>query len=540
MNKATSPIQENTEWWRDAIIYQVYIRSLCDSNGDGIGDLAGIRSRLPYFASLGVDALWITPFFRSPMKDFGYDVSDYREVDPLFGSLDDFDTLLAEAHTLGIRIIIDQVLSHTSDQHSWFKQSRESRDNAKADWYVWADPAEDGSAPNNWLSIFGGPAWQWEPRRKQYYLHNFLDSQPDLNYHNPAVQAQILEEVEFWLQRGVDGFRLDAINFCFHDADLRDNPAKPAAEREGRGFSVDNPYAYQRHLYNNTQPEMLPFLERLRALIDRYPGVVTLGEVSSEDSLATMAEYTAPGRLHTAYSFELLVEDYSAAHIRRTVETMEKSMNGGWPCWSVGNHDVTRVLSRWGGPEPSTAQARMLNALLLSLRGSVCSYQGEELGLTEADIPREQLQDPYGIAFWPDFKGRDGCRTPIPWDADGGEAGFTQGHAWLPVPEAHRPLAVAQQEQNGSVLEAYRAMVQFRKSQAALRWGGILFEDTAPEVLAFRRQGDTDILCIFNLHASPVDMEIPAGAVDITPPELAAESDFAGTLPGYGLRFLAL
>ena len=543
LNKKTAnQTQVDNAWWRDAVIYQVYVRSLCDSNGDGVGDLNGIRSRLDYFSSLGVDALWITPFFRSPMKDFGYDVSDYRDVDPLFGSLEDFDQLLSSAHQLGIRIIIDQVLSHTSDQHAWFQESRESRDNPRSDWYVWADPQADGSAPNNWLSIFGGPAWTWEPRRKQYYLHNFLDSQPDLNYHNPAVQAQILDEVEFWLKRGVDGCRLDAINFCFHDAALRDNPAKPESEREGRGFSVDNPYAHQRHLYNNTQPEMLPFLERLRGLVDQYPGVVTLGEISSEDSLATMADYTAEGRLHMAYSFELLVDDYSARHIRDTVETMEQRMGAGWPCWSVGNHDVTRVLSRWGNGQADPAQARMLNALLLSLRGGVCSYQGEELGLTEADIPLEQLQDPYGINFWPDFKGRDGCRTPIPWGDRDEHADFTCGSPWLPVAPEHRQRAVSTQEQDqASVLNAYRAMVAFRKSEPALRWGDIEFLDTAGEVLAFRRTVDGDsLLCVFNLDAAAASFELPGMVVNVTPSALGsnAPAQLSGELPGHAFLFL--
>ncbi|HEX5307096.1 MAG TPA: alpha-amylase family glycosyl hydrolase, partial [Dyella sp.] len=230
-------------WWRGAVIYQIYPRSFLDTNGDGVGDLPGIIERLDYVAGLGVEAIWISPFFKSPMADFGYDIADYRDVDPLFGTLDDFDRLLAKAHGLGIKVMIDQVLSHTSIEHAWFQESRQSRDNAKADWYVWADAKEDGTPPNNWLSLFGGCAWQWEPRRSQYYLHNFLTSQPDLNFHNPAVRAAILDSVKFWLDRGVDGLRLDAINFCFHDAQLRDNPPKPPHERVGRGFSPDNPYA---------------------------------------------------------------------------------------------------------------------------------------------------------------------------------------------------------------------------------------------------------------------------------------------------------
>ena len=293
-------------WWRGAVIYEIYPRSFLDSNGDGVGDLPGILQRLDYVAEIGVDAIWIAPFFRSPMADFGYDVADYRAVDPLFGTMADFDRLLARAHQLGLKVMIDQVLSHTSSEHEWFRESRQSRDNPKSDWYVWADPKPDGTPPNNWLSIFGGVAWRWEPRRRQYYLHNFLSSQPDLNFHQPQLRQAVLDNVRFWLDKGVDGLRLDAINFCYHDQALRDNPPKPPTERKTRGFSPENPYAYQYHLYDNTQPENLQFLGELRALLDEYPNTAALAEISSEDSIATTAEYTSGNRLHMGYSFELL------------------------------------------------------------------------------------------------------------------------------------------------------------------------------------------------------------------------------------------
>ncbi|MCH4296662.1 alpha-glucosidase family protein [Shewanella sp. 3B26] len=492
----------NTPWWRGAAIYQIYPRSLQDTNGDGIGDLKGIIQRLDYIASLNVDAIWISPFFRSPMKDFGYDISDYLDVDPMFGTMADFDELIAKAHSLGLKVVIDQVLSHTSDEHAWFAESRQSRDNPKADWYVWADPREDGTAPNNWLAIFGGCAWEWEPRRQQYYLHNFLKSQPDLNFHCEAVRRAVLDNVEFWLKKGVDGFRLDAITFCFHDAELRDNPAKPTDKRQGRGFSEDNPYAYQYHWYNNERPETLGFIEDLRALIDRYPGTVTLGEVSSEDSLATMAEYTkGDNRLHMAYSFELLTKDYSAAYIRSTVEALENAIGDGWPCWAIGNHDVERVLSRWGQGKGTPQMAKMLSALLGSLRGSLCVYQGEELGLTEAEIPFDALQDPFGIAFWPNFKGRDGCRTPMPWQSEGDFMGFGECAPWLPLPETHRSLSVASQEKVvDSILNQFRRFMAWRGTQPALVGGDIKFIDTKEPVLAFeRRLGDEIVLCAFNL-----------------------------------------
>lgn len=488
-------------WWRGAVIYQVYPRSLMDSNGDGIGDLPGVIEKLDYIHSLGVDAIWISPFFKSPMKDFGYDISDYREIDPLFGTLSDFDKLVDKAHAFGIKIIIDQVLSHTSDQHQWFQQSCQSRVNDKADWYVWADALDDGSPPNNWLSIFGGSAWQWEPRRCQYYLHNFLRSQPDLNFHSPAVRQAILDEVEFWLKRGVDGLRLDAINFCFHDQQLRNNPSKPVSERKGRGFQEDNPYAFQRHIYDNTRPENLEFIQSLRALMDRYPGSVTLGEISAEDSLKTMAEYIAGNnRLHMAYSFELLVNKLCTDHIRTTIETLENGLAGGWPCWSISNHDVVRVMSRWGDGRREANLAKVLNALLLSLRGSICSYQGEELGLTEADITPDELQDPYGIAFWPMFKGRDGCRTPMPWQQSANNAGFSKAaQTWLPIPDAHRQYAVDVQEvDDSSVLNAYRTFVHWRRGKAALRVGTIRFLDAPRDSLMFIREyeGERVLVCI--------------------------------------------
>jgi len=539
---------ETDLWWRGAVIYQVYPRSLMDSNADGIGDIRGIIEKLDYIASLGVEAIWVSPFFKSPMKDFGYDISDYRAIDAIFGNLQDFDQLIEQAHAKGLKIIIDQVLSHTSDEHAWFTESRQSRDNPKADWYVWADAREDGTPPNNWLAIFGGCAWEWEPRREQYYLHNFLKSQPDLNFHNPQVQAEILAAVEYWLKKGVDGLRLDAITFCFHDQQLRDNPPKPKEERKGRGFTEDNPYAFQYHWYNNDRPENLAFLESIRQLMDRYPGSVTLGEISSEDSLATMAEYTkGDKRLHTTYSFELLVEKFSTRYIRETVETLETRLSEGWPCWSMGNHDVRRVMTRWGGPDQSDAQAKLFNAMLLSLRGSVCSYQGEELGLTEADIQQHELQDPYGITFWPRFKGRDGCRTPMPWQQQQINAGFSAAsHTWLPIPEEHRARAVDVQDKNpASVLNAYRQFVQWRKNQPALRTGDIRFYDAPEGQLIFTRQHkNQSLVVVMNFTAESVTLDLNHVSLG----EALAGHGFAGaccnnkqvTLPAYGAEYFYL
>ncbi|WP_199100089.1 alpha-glucosidase family protein [Dyella sp. ASV21] len=532
-------------WWRGAVTYQIYPRSFMDTNGDGVGDLPGIIDKLDYVASLGVDAIWVAPFFRSPMADFGYDIADYRQVDPLFGSNDDFDRLLSKAHRLGLKVMIDQVLSHTSAEHAWFKESRESRDNPKADWYVWADARDDGTPPNNWLSLFGGCAWQWEPRRGQYYLHNFLTSQPDLNFHHPDVRHAVLDEVKYWLDKGVDGLRLDAINFCFHDQALRDNPPKPEEKRVGRGFSPDNPYAFQYHYYNNTRPENLGFLEDLRALLDRYPDVAALGEISAEDSLATTAEYTSGRRLHMGYSFELLTDDYSAGYIRGTVQNLEAQMREGWPCWAISNHDVARVVSRWGNGHASPRLANMLSAMVCSLRGSVCVYQGEELGLTEAYVPYESLQDPYGITFWPTFKGRDGCRTPMPWNG-GVNAGFSVGEPWLPVPPEHQSLAVTLQEGDAhSALNGFRSFMTWRKAQPALRWGDIQFLDTPEPVLAFTRRHDGQrVLAAFNLSDAPVQLTLPdiAQATPINGHGLA-HGELHGqqlSLPAHGLLFARL
>ena len=503
---------DDEAWWRGAVIYQIYPRSFMDSNNDGIGDLRGIIDKLGYIADLGVDAVWISPFYKSPMKDFGYDVSDYRAVDPVFGNLDDFDRLVEGAHRLGLRIIIDQVLSHTSDQHPWFTESRSGRENSRANWYVWADPKADGTPPNNWLSVFGGSAWQWEPRREQYYLHNFLASQPDLNYHEPAVVMQMLDEVEFWLKRGVDGMRLDAINFCYHDRRLRDNPAKPKSARIGRGYRTDNPYAWQYHEYDNTQPENLEFLQELRTLSDRYSEVVLLGEVTGESPIETMLQYTSGSeRLHMAYNFELLADDFSLAHIRSAVESLEKRSVKCWPCRSIGNHDVARVTTRWGGNGSPRATSKLLNALLLSLKGSVCSYQGDELGLTQAEIAPEDIRDPYGMAFWPLFQGRDGCRTPMPWNDCDAASGFTDGTPWLPVPDEHRDKAVENQLKDaGSVLHSYRTFVRWRRSQPALNFGDIRFLDSPENTMAFVREYKGErLLAVFNFNPAATGLDLP-------------------------------
>ena len=417
---ATKAVPLDKDWWRGAVIYQIYPRSYQDTSGDGIGDLYGIAQRLEYIESLGVDAIWISPFFTSPMKDFGYDISDYNNVDPMFGTLSDFDYLIKQAHDRGIKIMIDLVISHTSDLHPWFVESRASRYNPKADWYVWADPKPDGSPPNNWLSIFGGTAWAWDPTRLQYYQHNFLTSQPDLNFHSPDVQDAVLDVARFWLDRGVDGFRLDTINFYFCDDELRDNPALPPDERNDSIAPAVNPYNYQNHLYDKNRPENLEFLKRFRALMEEYPAIASVGEVGdAQRGLSIVADYTSgDDKMQMCYAFEFLAnEPLTPRRVRQVVGDFFAAAPDGWVCWAFSNHDVVRHATRWAADVADRDHyLKLLAGILLSLRGSVCLYQGEEIGLTEADLAYEDLRDPYGIQFWPDFKGRDGCRTPMVWE----------------------------------------------------------------------------------------------------------------------------
>jgi alpha-glucosidase len=496
-----------SDWWRGAVIYQIYPRSFCDSNGDGIGDLQGAMAKLDHVASLGADGIWLSPFFRSPMKDYGYDVSDYCDVDPLFGTLADADALIARAHALNLKVIIDLVWSHSSDQHAWFAESRSSRDNPKADWYVWADAKPDGSPPNNWQAMFGGCAWTWDARRRQYYLHNFLPEQPDLNVHNPAVQDALLETARFWLKRGVDGFRLDVVNFYTHDRELRDNPSLNLPRAPAR------PHQFQRHLYDRTQPETLEFISRFRALLDEY-GAMSVGEIEDEEPLKVQRDYTeGPQRLHTAYSFYLLRTK------RMTPAVIKDAMAGwegaaGWPSWSFSNHDVVRFPTRLAEGDPQ--RAKLMLALLLSLRGAAFIYQGDELGLPHGEVPFERLRDPEAIAFWPSGIGRDGARTPMPWTHDGNMAGFASASdAWLPLDPRHRELAAdAQANDPNSMLAFTREMIALRRAHEALRTGDFIALDAPEPVLAFeRRAGDARMLCIFNLGEASALRPLPAGSV---------------------------
>lgn len=517
------------EWWRGSVIYQIYPRSFCDSNGDGVGDLCGIESHIDYVKQLGVDGVWLSPFFQSPMKDFGYDVSDYKKVDPIFGADEEFDALLAKAHEAKLKLIIDQVYSHTSDQHQWFRESRVSRDNPKSDWYVWADAKADGAPPNNWISLFGGQAWSWDTRRRQYYMHNFLAEQPDLNFHNPEVRAAIMDTAKFWLDRGVDGFRLDVANFYFHDRALRNNPPK----RPEGGFP--RPYAHQRHLYDRSRPENLKFMEEFRQLVDRYEDKMTVAEIGSDSYVARSIDYTGPGRLHTAYNFLLLENGpLTAGLIRNALESWKS--DAAWPSWSFSNHDVVRARTRWGGENASDAFCQMLMGVLMCLRGTIFLYQGEELGLPQAKVPFDRLRDPEGIRFWPDSLGRDGCRTPMPWISDAPNAGFSRAEPWLPVDGRHNALAVdVQSEDPYSTLNRTRAFIDFRRRHSALRTGEIRFIDAPEPILAFHRHSEDErLICVFNLGRGQETFSLPKGSRVLDYGLKGALDGRLAVLPPYG------
>ena len=516
-------------WWRGATIYQVYPRSFCDSNGDGIGDLPGITSKLDYIASLGVDAVWLSPFFTSPMKDFGYDVADYCGVDPIFGTLYDFDALIAKAHSLGLKILIDQVYSHTSDQHAWFAESRASRHNAKVDWYVWADPKADGSPPNNWQSVFGGPAWTWDARRGQYYMHNFLSSQPQINMHNPVVQDAMLAVAAFWLDRGVDGFRVDAINFAMHDPELKDNPPAPI----GNGVRT-RPFDFQLKIHNQSHPDIPDFISRLRALMDQYPEIFSVAEVGGPDPDREMKAFTA-GNSHfnSAYGFNFLyAEQLTPALVREAVDAWPDADGIGWPSWAFSNHDAPRWISRWAPEDAREAYAAMAMMLFIALRGNVILWQGEELGLTQVDIPFEKLQDPEAIANWPLTLSRDGTRTPMPWNEDQLHCGFSSAEPWLPLGADHRGMAVDGQEADPhSMLALTKRLLAIRNNNAALQIGDLKIVEARGDLLVFERRSlHQTLICAFNMGRQAIDWQpvqhdrwrTLTSANDATPQSLSA------------------
>ena len=501
-------------WWETAVIYQIYPRSYQDSNNDGIGDLPGITSRLEYIANLGVDAIWISPFFKSPQKDFGYDVSDYCDVNPDYGTLADFDELLATAHQHDLKVMVDIVPAHCSDQHTWFQQSRQSRDNDKADWFHWVDPMADGTPPTNWLSFFGGPAWSWEPRRQQYYLHNFLSSQPNLNHANPEVREAMADVARFWFDRGVDGFRLDAVHTINADSSpYKNNLANPDFT-PGPLPQQQQPFFRQLHdSAQLNQPAIQQFSETFRSVADQYEDRYLMGELHGDDPIKACQTFTAPGRLHATYNFNLLAWDgLDVDELKSAITDAIEAFNGtGRLSFAFSNHDVprsaTRQLHRLGlHTDQQTALQLLLLKLETCLIGSACIYQGEELALQDVrDIPVEKMQDPWGIEFAPVFLGRDTCRTPMVWRGDASNGGFSKANTtWLPIDKRHlQRAALDEMERPASVYNQFAEFLQWRKKQPAIMSANTMSEVTGNQKeLVFDRISEQQSLrCNFDFES---------------------------------------
>ena len=514
-------------WWRDGVIYQIYPRSFADSNGDGLGDLPGIISRLDYLADLGIDALWLSPIYPSPDKDFGYDVSDYCNVDPRYGTLADFDRLVAEAHARGLHLIMDMVMNHTSDQHAWFQESRSSRDNPKRDWYIWRDQ------PNNWQASFGGKAWEYDQPTGQYYLHLFTKEQPDVNWRNPAVRQAQLEAFRFWMDRGVDGFRLDVFNAYFKHPDLPDNPPKFGL----RGFDR------QKHIYDIDQPEMLPLLNELRALLDSYPERYSVGETYLASPQKTVA-YCGPDKLHAAFSFDFTSNELSfpwnPGWIKEQIARREQIFNaaGVWPTTVMSNHDLPRAASRYAKGEQD-AQARIAMALLLTLRGTPFMYYGEEIGMRDIALRRSEILDPPGRKYWPIYKGRDGCRSPMQWD-NGKNAGFSSAKPWLPVhPDYLQRNVAAQAADPDSLFHFTKKLLRLRKISPALQRGDYNPLESPPGTLAYLRSNpEQSILVAINFKSRATEFVTLQGKWQVLLSSHEESTGTPATLAPYEVRLV--
>jgi glycosidase len=489
-------------WWERGVIYQIYPRSFQDSDGDGIGDLKGIELRLDYLTDLGVDAIWLSPIFPSPMADFGYDVSDYTGVDPLFGTLEDFDRLLAAAHGRGLKLLLDLVPNHSSDQHPWFIESRSSRDNPKRDWYIWRDPAEDGGPPNNWISDFGGSSWEWDEATGQYYLHAFLKEQPDLNWRNPEVRSAMLDVMRFWFDRGVDGFRIDVLWHMVKADGLPDNPPNPDY-RPGMG---EMNRVLQFH--STDQPEVHDIASDMRALADQYGERLLVGEIYLPvERLVLYYGVGKPG-VHLPFNFQLIDLPWNAAAIGKAIRDYERQLPaGGWPNWVLGNHDRPRIAAKVG-----EAQARVAAMLLLTLRGTPTIYYGDEIGMTDVPIPAEEIKDPRELREPGVGLGRDPVRTPMAWDASP-HGGFSGGKPWLPLHVDWPMRNVALEAANpASMLNLYRALLQIRRAEPALSVGDFELVDLGADVLAYlRAHGESQLFIAVNLSSKERAAELPAG-----------------------------
>ena len=496
-------------WWQRGIIYQVYPRSFMDSSGDGVGDLRGLISRLDYLRGLGVDAVWLSPIFPSPMKDFGYDVSDYTGIHPLFGTLEDFDLLIREAHAHKIKLVLDFVPNHTSDQHPWFIESRSSRDNPKRDWYIWRDPAPSGGPPNNWLSNFGGSAWEYDPKTEQYYYHAFLREQPDLNWRNSQVIEAMLNVLRFWLERGVDGFRVDVLWHLIKDEQFRDNPVNPDW-REGA-----DPYQRLLELHTTDQAEVHAVVTRMRRLVDQYQDRVLIGEIYLPVERLVKYYGVNLSGVHVPFNFQLLLAKWHARDIARIISQYEAALpKGGWPNWVLGNHDRPRIVSRVG-----SKQARVAAMLLLTLRGTPTLYYGDEIGMHDVEIPPEKVQDPFEKNVPGRGLGRDPQRTPMQWSA-AKNAGFTAGKPWLPIAEDYAQNNVeAERDDPLSILSLYMQLINVRRGEPALEVGELERIDTAGDLLTYiRRDGESAFLVALNFGSEPqvIDISDKAGGGRIT------------------------
>ncbi len=496
-------MENSTLWWRDGVIYQIYPRSFLDTTGDGIGDLPGIVSKLNYISDLGVDAIWLSPIYPSPDADFGYDVADYYAIDPKFGTMEDFETLLTQAHKRGLRIILDLVLNHTSDQHEWFVEARKSKDNPHHDYYIWQDPDPMGKPPNNWGSIFGGSAWEWDENVQQYYLHLFYKEQPDLNWRNPDTHDALLDVFRFWCEKGVDGFRLDVFNLYYKHSRFPDNPKKiPPSAPFFRLFDQ------QIHLYDYDQPEMMDVLAEIRKTLDAYPERYAVGETVPE-SPHSAAKYSQPGLLHAAFNFEFTHCPWLARPFMEAIQRYQDLLsNDQWPCYVLGNHDLPRLATRYGKKE-NDERLKVAAAMLLTLRGTPFIYYGDELG--QRDIPirkKKDVLDPIGRTFWPFYKGRDGCRAPMQWNTDI-NAGFSKAKPWLPLHTDASSRNVEIQEVNPtSLLNFYKKILTLRKAHTALQRGSFHFLTKKPRfILAYQRKNEEETFLIL-LNFSNYDREL--------------------------------
>ncbi|HVU57784.1 MAG TPA: alpha-amylase family glycosyl hydrolase [Puia sp.] len=482
-------------WWQDGLIYQIYPRSFQDSDGDGIGDLKGIMRRLDYLKGLGIKAIWISPIYPSPMADFGYDISDYKSIWPTFGTIADFDELLQRVHEAGMKLILDLVPNHSSDEHPWFLESRSSRDNPKRDWYIWKDPKPDGSPPNNWLSVFGGSAWEWDERTKQYYYHAFLVKQPDLNWRNPEVEKAMLDIMRFWLDKGVDGFRVDAMWHLIKDKQLRDNPHNPDYEPTMATYNQLLP------VYSTDQPEMHDIIARMRKLLDEYPQRLMIAEIYLPVNRLVTYYGTSTKEAHLPFNFMLISLPWDPKILAANIDEYEAALPAdAWPNWVMGNHDQPRITSRIG-----VQQARVAAILLLTLRGTPTLYYGDEIGMRDVPIPEEEIQDPQGLNMPGKNLSRDPERTPMQWD-NSEHAGFTTGKPWLRLDKTWlRDNTQVQHQDKFSMLTLYQRLIQLRQHEPSLMTGNYKPVFSDHQMLAFIRhaEGSPAFLIVLNLTHRP-------------------------------------